>query len=379
MHSLSRDASSERCSSAASTMSTPELVEGSVVNNEWIVERFLNDSVLLVKSKPNPSVFATMIVEPWSRPELEVLRYDIYVLRLMQNSQFVSKIFASGSIPGYNFMITSMHSQNLDALRLSMPSKRFTTGTSLRIALHAMNAMADLHNAGFVHRNVKPSAFCFGASASTRRTLLLTDFSLVRQYVVTPESRTSELRRARERVVFRGCPRYCSVNVHRLHEHSRHDDLTSVLYMAVEMITGALPWDKAAKKGVGAMKNEMTPEKQFENCPVELVDLYKHLMSMSYYESPDYSKFSQGIMKALNAKKIDLEDPYDWEEGGRYFYYKIKAQREQEQMQQAPNNQSMVTAKSQMSTASSDHEIYIPEVSDVNTLGPASNSLKAQI
>ncbi|KAK0412830.1 hypothetical protein QR680_006436 [Steinernema hermaphroditum] len=357
---------SARSVASVSTRSAPALRQNAVVNDAWIVQRFLNDSVLLVKSSNHNNVFGAMTIEPWSQAELETLRYDIYLLRLMQNSKHVPRIFESGSIQGYNYMVTSLHGQNLDQLRESMPSKRFTTGTSLRIALQAVDALADLHSAGFVHRNVKPSIFCFGGTASTLRTLQLVDFSLVRQTVVSPQLRTSELRRARERVVFRGSPRYCSVNVHRLKEPTTHDDLISVLFMTVEMITGKLPWDYKKRKDIPAVKKESPTELIFENCPNELVDLYQQLTSLTYYEPSNYSQISKTITKALTDRRIDLEDAYDWEEGGRYFYYKLKQERERMKEQNAAG--SMVTALSHAFTSTDTDELYIPEVSDINTL-----------
>ena len=44
--------------------------------------------------------------------------------------------------------------KNLDELRRLAPDRRLSHSTVLRIGIQAIQALHDLHTAGFVHRNV---------------------------------------------------------------------------------------------------------------------------------------------------------------------------------------------------------------------------------
>ncbi|KAA6389806.1 MAG: putative tau-tubulin kinase 1 [Streblomastix strix] len=89
------------------------------------------------------------------------------------------------------------------------PPYRLSLHSVLKIGVQRTEALMALHQAGFVHRDIKP----------------------------TPLN-----------VNFRGILRYASLQTHHGFDLSRNDDLISLLYVLIELRTGKLPWTSMKTK-----------------------------------------------------------------------------------------------------------------------------------
>lgn len=111
--------------------------------------------------------------------------------------------------------------------------------------------LRDLHECGFLHRDVKPANFTLGppiddAELSERsRIVYMIDFGLCRPFI---DPNTGKPYPPRPRTGFRGTPRYASVNCLKSLDVGRRDDLWSVFYVLVEMMVGQLPWRRMNEK-----------------------------------------------------------------------------------------------------------------------------------
>ncbi|GMT19232.1 hypothetical protein PFISCL1PPCAC_10529, partial [Pristionchus fissidentatus] len=247
------------------------------------------------------------------------LRAEAVTLRRAQSSDHVCRLFLSAQCftddLKLNFMVMSLLTFPLNKLRRACPEQRFTRSTALRVARQSLQAIEDLHSVGYLHRDIKAGNF---AMSDDRRVVLI-DFGFAREYVVYDEKKkTTVLRHPRKHAYFVGTTRYCSKKVHERKEQSRRDDLWGWLYMVVEMITGSLPWSDLDDNKIGDMK--MTIGSQlYDKCPQELYHVHDHLESLRFWSKPNYDLMKKWIDKACVRSDISPSDPFDWEEGGRYY------------------------------------------------------------
>ena len=109
-----------------------------------------------------------------------------------------------------------------------------------RMVAKMIGMLQAIHDAGIVHRDIKPKNFMWlHRHVSSSPELYILDFGLATSFATSlaAESDENELQ---EHIV--GTPKFISLNVHRGHRPSRRDDLISVVYIAVSFLQ-QLPWD----------------------------------------------------------------------------------------------------------------------------------------
>ncbi|VDK67945.1 unnamed protein product, partial [Cylicostephanus goldi] len=244
--------------------------------------------------------------------------------------------------------------------------------TQVRIGINTLFALKQIHDVsiiGFIHRDVKPANLALGRRGTREHKFIhLLDFGLAREFIVNSEGKI-KMRRPRQRALFRGTTRYCSINTHEKCEQGRVDDLWCLLYMLAEL-RGPLPWanarytinynyDMSLSAGRGLIYNSTTPlhdykrsqglsklsqplfsdkkevhdikqntdiEVVLENCPVQLIKFAEHLrysrkettfasnfmgITLNYYSRPDYLHLYtllSDIMKAGRFRTASISD-----------------------------------------------------------------------
>ncbi|CAG9536821.1 unnamed protein product [Cercopithifilaria johnstoni] len=290
---------------------------GSIVKNQWQIIRQIGQGgygiVFQVVNIQNPIQFAAMKTEPIGMlSDDQILKMEVHVLKKLNKSQHACKIYAAGKGENYYFLIMTLLSKSLCDLRKNCPKQRFTLSTSAKLCMQCLEGIEDLHNVGFIHRDVKPSNFAMGRKPSVMRTVFMLDFGLARQYCIFDEKGNMKLREPRKTAPFRGTIRYCSLNVHRRDEQGRHDDLWSLLYMTAEMILGALPWHGMDRIHTETCKAN-SEEKLISSLPMEFHVFLKHLKKLNYNHKPDYNLIKSLLKQILKKEGHCLIDPYDWE------------------------------------------------------------------
>ncbi|KAK5978564.1 Serine/threonine-protein kinase [Trichostrongylus colubriformis] len=166
-----------------------------------------------------------MKVEPLMKSkDDEILKMEIFVLKKVQNSRHVCRCLASGKTDSYTYVVMSLLGKELSEIRRRLPNRKISLPSTLRISIQVVRALQDIHEAGFIHRDVKPSNLAMGLYNT--QVCYVFDFGLARQILIPDASGTLKLREPRNKVMFRGTVRYCSLNVHQYKEQGRHDDLT---------------------------------------------------------------------------------------------------------------------------------------------------------
>ncbi|KHJ84572.1 hypothetical protein OESDEN_15712 [Oesophagostomum dentatum] len=113
--------------------------------------------------------------------------------------------------------------------------------------------------------------------------------------------------------LFRGTPRYCSLNTHYRKEQGRVDDLWSWLYMLVELHKG-LPWRSIRKEEDVRVEKEKCPvEDLLRTCPEEFRKIHEYLTTLKYEDRPDYYGLYSECWAGLKRVRGSFLDRYEWE------------------------------------------------------------------
>ncbi|KAJ3371683.1 Tau-tubulin kinase 2 [Allomyces arbusculus] len=256
-----------------------------------------------------------------------VLKLEVSILRRMHGCLYVSHLYGHGVLPAPEsaaadaapqmFMVMSLHGANLSDLRKRQPDHRFSLSTTALLGRQMIASLRELHHAGYLHRDVKPSNFVMGldrhvpdARGFRRARCYVIDFGLARRYLTAD----GHVRDARATAGFRGTARYASLAAHESRELARRDDLWSVLYLLVEALTGSLPWRREKDRdAVYAIKKVASGPGLVADLPVPLRQFHAHLVQLQYADEPDYEYLMALMDQCLVLAGEGPAVPYDWE------------------------------------------------------------------
>ncbi|CAI2349282.1 unnamed protein product [Caenorhabditis sp. 36 PRJEB53466] len=298
-------------------MATPlaqvKIEPGLVIKGQFCVKKKLGEGacgqvflVDLLKGKGK----AAMKVEPLMKnKEYEVLKMEVFVLKKLQSSRHVCRLLGSGKTDTYTYVVMSLLGKEIAGIRRRMPGRKMSSSSTVRIFIQVVKGLQDIHEAGIVHRDVKPNNMALGDR--NEKVVYIFDFGLSRQIMLPDVNGVLKLREPRNKSMFRGTVRYCSLNVHQHRDQGRHDDLLSALYSMIETVTATLPW-----KGMGTRETMRAKEKTADavlckNCPKSFLEIASALRKLTYFDTPPYSMFMEKLKGDL-PKGVKMTDAYEW-------------------------------------------------------------------
>ena len=145
----------------------------------------------------------------------------------------------------YAYLAMPLLGENLYTRRANTQGGMLPAQTVYRYGVQMVRALQSVHQAGYIHRDVKPANFCVDNNGR----LLIIDFGLAKKWC---DEHSNPLP-PRQDAQFRGSSTYASINVMKDVDQCRNDDLWSVLYILVECLTGELPWRFTTGQGKGTV------------------------------------------------------------------------------------------------------------------------------
>ncbi|KRZ67330.1 Tau-tubulin kinase 1 [Trichinella papuae] len=234
-----------------------------------------------------------------------VLKMDTLVLLKLRGKRHVCQFIRCGRNETINYLVMALVGSNLDVLRKSMPEKRFSLGTVCKIAIQCTEALRDLHTAGFIHRDIKPTNIAVGIN-SERNIIKILDFGLARKFC----DGDGVIRPPREKPGFRGTVLYASINAHKDLELGRQDDFFSTYYTIMEFLSGSLSWENCCTLEEVQHAKEQLPNVMNEQLPKPLNGIYKHLETLNYHTEPNYKWIISQFEQCAIESDINLDDPF---------------------------------------------------------------------
>lgn len=291
---------------------------GDVVENRWVISGLIGrggyGQIFFAADNRGEEVQGVAVkAEPKMRKGRMAKRMILEqkLLLRLQGRAHVPLLWASGSTDKVNFIIMQLLSQNVSDLRKQSPFKRFSRPTMARIVIQGIAALRDIHQVGYIHRDIKPHNMCFGLSRVSKHRLIIVDYGLARRFRYP----NGQLRPLRRGCGFRGTTLYASVRAHEGKDLGPSDDLVSLFYSAIEMILSCVPWKRARKSEEVKIAKEAIQEDDFQGVSEKvgegLREFGRAVCSMDATDEPNYTAL-QNIMLDFSGHRR-LSDPYDWD------------------------------------------------------------------
>ncbi|CAI5449827.1 unnamed protein product [Caenorhabditis angaria] len=293
------------------------LTEGKIIAKRWKIVEKLGEggmgAVFKVRDLTRFNMHAAMKVES-DLTDGGVLKLEVHVLKQLSDSKNCARLLDSGERGNYCFMVMTLLGKDLMAHKRTANIPKLSEQTTLRLGMATLFAIKQIHEVGFTHRDIKPGNCVTGTLGADTKNVYLIDYGMVRQFTATKDDGEIAMRRARKGdQLFRGTPRYCSLNVHARKEQGRVDDLWSWLYMLVELHCG-LPWRRLTdEKEIYKFKQTCAPDVLFKGCPKEFLNIYKYLNLLEYKSRPDYFGLWSECFAGFKRVKGSFFGRFEWE------------------------------------------------------------------
>ena len=190
---------------------------------------------------------------------------------------------------------------------------KFSIKTVLMIAIQILNRIEQLHNAGYIHRDIKPDNFLIGTGRKKSRIFMI-DLGLSKKY--TYKNQHIEYKTDKN---FTGSFRYSSIRNHKGIEQSRRDDLESIGYMLIFFLKGKLPWQglkgstkSKRSKNIFNIKNNTSLHDLCDGLPQEFLFYMKYCRILRFHQKPDYNLLRNLFIVLFKNQKYELDYIYDW-------------------------------------------------------------------
>jgi serine/threonine protein kinase len=230
---------------------------------------------------------------------------------LIGGGVFSSKNLTTNSEESIGFIVLERYDKSLLDIFIGN-KKAFSLNTVCLIGIQMIEALEAVHQIGFIHNDLKPNNILIDNKRKEK--LILIDFGVSRPYLDSDGQHVSE-----GKTPFQGNVLFCSANSMRLRTLSRRDDLISLAYNMIYLVTGNLSYllnrNTERYKDFNYMrkaKEDATPETLCIYNAKPLLMFVNSVFAIQFQERPDYDKLIEILhhVMMVNYNKIDFK--MDW-------------------------------------------------------------------
>ncbi|CAI2334310.1 unnamed protein product [Caenorhabditis sp. 36 PRJEB53466] len=247
--------------------------------------------------------------------DLRVLKTEAALLRRLEKKPG-DRCFLSMSEYGsvaknkVEFLIVSPYGMTLYDIMKKSTYGPFSVDCAFAVGIQMLKAIKDLHSIGYLHRNIRPSAFTCGLGEE-EASVYLQDFRAVRKY----EEQKKHVN-PRTTVKKYGALRFCSRSCQKEKDQGRKDDLESWLYTLFYLMdNNSLSWKKETNPesvftGKEAFMHAEGQE-QFAKAPRALAPAIAVIFAYEFASEPDYDTIKKVLVDIQTEQKMN-EKACDW-------------------------------------------------------------------
>jgi len=160
----------------------------------------------------------------------------------------------------------------------------------MNIGIQMVNRIEFLHKKGLLHRDIKPENFVFGLN-NKKDILYLIDLGFCKRYYNDDGKHISN-KRIKNLI---GTPLFVSLNIHRMNQPSRRDDLESIIYIILFLLN-KLTWLNLLDLNIEKII-QLKEEIIFNNeIPNNIIIILKYIKNLKYDENPNYEFIINNII-----------------------------------------------------------------------------------
>jgi len=227
-------------------------------------------------------------LEPLSDKKQHLLKeYDIY--NTLNDSDNFSKIYWYGNYKKYRALVLDQLGPSLKHLFIKNKYD-FDMNTIANIAVQFLYRLQELHNAGYLHQDIKPENILVDLKNMIK--IYMIDFGTSDKWQ-NFVNRKHVLKVPSNRIV--GTARYSSINNHKYMSQSRRDDLESFGYVLIYFAKSSLPWQglktksfKIKWKKVLLVKENMNEKKLCSGLPKCFFNYFFYVNNLTFEQTPNY-------------------------------------------------------------------------------------------
>ncbi|KAK6012751.1 hypothetical protein OSTOST_22073, partial [Ostertagia ostertagi] len=124
------------------------------------------------------------------------------ILRRLEGKSHFAQLLQTGKKTTYSYIVMTLLGESLDNI-LKKVGRICTISTQIRIGINTLYEIKQLHDVGFIHRDLKPGNMALGSYGTPQRRFIhIFDFGLAREYIMVDRDGRTKMRRPRPRAHF---------------------------------------------------------------------------------------------------------------------------------------------------------------------------------
>ncbi|CDW79713.1 serine threonine protein kinase [Stylonychia lemnae] len=201
-------------------------------------------------------------------------------------------------------LVEELLGQNLETLRKKYGRLSLAVVCSIGIQL-------DLHNCGFIHRDIKPQNILLGSEDPEKANkVYLIDFGLSISYLENETGKHYKENPNHNYSNVVGTALFASINAHNGRDLSRRDDIESLVYTLIYLCQGTLPWKNINEKKkkerhqiIMFMKDTISSSRDHQQnlnfVPVEIFQMLSYCQELQFDDKPNYTYLKKLLQEAI--------------------------------------------------------------------------------